>query len=316
MPNLHPYMNILVRLDPACDAPRVRQEVKRSFAFVAGNIEFEGRATAAEAEAPGAEAPTDGLTLSERAVLAAEAVPENELVLRVAVHAPFWDASDEKAAENWPAFQSWLAGKLGKVSAALTGAARDLARDGGGPVSFSWLTLDLKEAVGVRIHLAADSSVPAEAAAAVAGVRAAMAAGELGEGVVRVSVPSRESYLDQLAGELFSQMEKEREEAEALAAAPAEEEPAGEAGGAEAGGAPDSDGAPGATSGEEAPASAGAPEGAGPSAAAGVSEFAIDYGTWGVERADGSSSQYDDPGCPGPEGDPADAPAGERPGRG
>lgn len=189
MPNLHPNMNLEFDLDSTWDSPEVCQEIKRSCSFIVGSI---GMGTH-RADAVG-----DGAVESDDMPV----VPENNLTLNISLHMPYWDVHDERSQANWSSFESWLDGKLRKVSNALVGINAVRGKKGDEPFPFSWLTLNMKGKAVVVVHLATDSSVDEGTVDMVANVRSLMGDRTWGEGVSRVVIPSRAYFSSQLAGAL------------------------------------------------------------------------------------------------------------------
>lgn len=279
MPNLHPNMNLLFDLDATWDSPEARAELKRSYAFVVGNMELT-RHEAAEGEP----------------------VPENAIDLRISLHSPYWDGNDEGANRNWPGFKTWLDSKLRKVSSVLVGVNAAREKKGDEPFAFGWMVLDLLSNLKVEVHLKPDSSVDRRTMELVEEVRARMAAGELGTGrVARVTVPSRPAFQEQLRKAIEEEAaaaaaaQAEAEAAERAAVRPAENAVSADAPAEECEAAPDDCMAEPVTETETETGEAPSPDAA-PQAAPKhplIPQFEIDYAVWDVEYADGTVARFD-----------------------
>ena len=124
----------------------------------------------------------------------------------------------------------------------------------------------------IAVKTGSDSSFPADGVDMVERVRDLMNAGALGQDIACVRIPSRASYEAQLAA-------AEQAQAEAAAVAAEQGESAGQA----------SDQAEPASATAEQAADAAEPAFAIPDLPA----FDVDYGTWGIEHADGSVREFD-----------------------
>ena len=263
MPNIHPNMHLSFKLDPIDDTPENRQEIRRSYAFVAGSIDFE------DSEPSGFEQAAEGNVDTA-------GCPVNEITLNVSLHVPFWDKGDKRSESNWPAFETWLEEKLRKVSNALTGVNATRAKENRDPFDFGWLNLNLSGKALVTIRLGANSTIDGRTRAMVAAARNLWQSGSLAGSPTRVTIPSRRSFAAQLA----LAFEKQR-----TAQTEIEGVPGGD--GQPPAGLDHADAIDDAVSEDSGCAECPAP--ARPS----VPVFDIDYGTWEVEFADGSTVELD-----------------------
>ena len=171
-------------------------------------------------------------------------------------------------------------------------AANNIHAENGEPAfPYHWLELEFGDNALMAVKTGSDSSFPAEGVDVVERVRDLMKEGVLGEGIACVRIPSRASYEVQLAA-----AEAARAQAEAEQAAGAAEEQAAEvdeAAGQEAVAAADvvaeGEAAEFAEAGEADAAEQPEPAFAAPVLPA----FDVDYGTWGIEYADGTVREFD-----------------------
>lgn len=229
----------------------------------------------------------------------AEAPVENTIRLAVRMHRPYWDANDAVACEQWDAVMpKWLKNMFYKVSSTVT-ACNDVRRKAGQePLPYAWMEVEFGDNLTVAQATEAGSAFPSDALNVVEKARDLACAGVLGEGAVRLSVPSRASWEAQRAAALEAAQPEEAtgnaaeervsEGAEALA--PVEDAEAAEAMEAAA-----------AVDGIAAEAEAEATGGEASGGAAGdeapalwfVPAFEVDRTLWGVEYADGTVRTFD-----------------------
>lgn len=241
-------------------------EIKRSYSYVAPSVV--APVTPADAEAP----------------------VENTICLVVRMHRPYWDANDAAACEQWDAVMpKWLKNMFYKVSSTVK-ACNDVRRKAGQePLPYAWMEVEFGDNLTVAQATEAGSAFPSDALSVVEKARDLACAGVLGEGAVRLSVPSRASWEAQRAAALEAAQtemeaadiaveEQETKEAEAPAV--------GE--GAEAAGAVSDAAAESAAI--EAPNAAEADE---PPAMRFAPAFEVDRTLWGVEYADGTVRTFD-----------------------
>lgn len=154
-------------------------EVKRSYSYVAPSVV--APAPAADAKAP----------------------IENILRLVVRLHRSYWDANDAAAREQWDAVMpQWLKNMFYKVSSTV-GAFNEVRRKAGeNPVPYAWMEVEFGDNLTVAQATEAGSAFPADALNVVKRARDLACSGVLGEGAVRISVPSRASWEAQRAAAL------------------------------------------------------------------------------------------------------------------
>lgn len=243
-------------------------EVKRSYSYVAPSV-------VASVEAADAETPI-----------------ENTLRLVVRLHRPYWDVNDAAACEQWDAVMpQWLKNMFYKVSSTVA-AFNDVRRKAGeGSVPYAWMEVEFGDNLTVAQATEAGSAFPADALSVVERARDLACAGVLGEGAVRLSVPSRASWEAQRAAALeAARLEEAIESAAQEQVAPdADGQAAGEAveaaalvdgAAADAGAGVDAE-ASGNPAADETPALRFAPA------------FEVDRTLWGVEYADGTVRTFD-----------------------
>lgn len=252
-------------------------EVKRSYSYVAPSVV--APVTPADAEAP----------------------VENTIRLVVRMHRPYWDANDAAACEQWDAVMpKWLKNMFYKVSSTVT-ACNDVRRKAGQePLPYAWMEVEFGDNLTVAQATEAGSAFPSDALSVVEKARDLACAGVLGEGAVRLSVPSRASWEAQRAAAL----EAAQPEDEGLADGTCES--AGEA--AEAAESVESaeaiesvEAVEPADAVDDAAATEGEPAAAEPEAAAPdeaprtvfAPAFEVDRTLWGVEYADGTVRTFD-----------------------
>ncbi len=223
---------------------------------------------------------------------------ENNMRFMIKLHRAYWDRNDAEAQQLWEnVMPKWLHNMLNKVSNTITAANKVSAEEGAPGMDYAWLELEFGENALIALKTASDSSLPACGVDMVERVRELLCAGTLGEDVACVRIPSRASWEAQLAA-----AEEAQRAAEEAAAADA-------AAGAGAGDAAESNDAvepqeslqAGAAAAEVAPARALAePDAAADDAAVEpafvapkLPAFDVDYGTWGIEYADGSVREFE-----------------------
>ncbi|WP_303867719.1 hypothetical protein [Senegalimassilia anaerobia] len=213
--------------------------------------------------------------------------PENVMRFMIKLHRAYWDKSDEVAQQLWEGVMpKWLHNMFSKVSNTITAANNVRAENGQPAFPYHWLELEFGDNALIAVKTGSDSSFPADGVDMVERVRDFMNAGALGQDIACVRIPSRASYEAQLAA---------AEQAQAEAAAVAAEQ------GESAGQASDQAEPASATAEQAADAVDAAAEAQAEVADAAEPAFAIpdlpafdvDYGTWGIEYADGSVREFD-----------------------
>ena len=179
----------------------------------------------------------------------------------------------------------WLHNMFSKVSNTITAANSVRAENGQPAFPYHWLELEFGENALIAVKTGSDSSFPADGVDMVERVRDLMNAGALGQDIACVRIPSRASYEAQLAaaeqaqaegdaaaerGESAGQADKQAE----LASVTAEQavDVVGTAAEAQV------------DSADPAEPAFAIPE---------LPMFDVDYGTWGIEYADGSVREFD-----------------------
>ncbi|MCC6109624.1 MAG: hypothetical protein LIV29_06275 [Denitrobacterium sp.] len=215
---------------------------------------------------------------------------ENTMEMLVRIHRAYWDSAAEGANGVWDDIMvPWLSNMFYKLSNNMVQCVRRAPGNGDAAVLFDWLDIEF-EGLHVALKLGDDSSIPEGAIDMVEQVRAKANAGELGEGAVRVRIPSRASWEAQKAAALAAEgAAKQRDAEEAAKQGDAE----GAAEGAtqkaaaadSAAASPADDGVVSAAASSDEAAAAPADASAAPAA---PSSFTVDYTTWGIECADGT----------------------------
>lgn len=221
-----------------------------------------------------------------------EARVENIMRFMIKLHRPYWDKSNADAEELWQGVMpKWLHNMFAKVSNTITAANNIHAENDEPAFPYHWLELEFGDNVLMAVKTGSDSSFPAEGVDMVERVRDLMNEGALGEDVACVRIPSRASYEAQLAAAEAAQAQAEAEQAAEAAEEQAAE--AEEAAGQEA--VPAAEAAAEGKVVEIAEAGeADAAEQPEPAFAAPVlPAFDVDYGTWGIEYADGTVREFD-----------------------
>ena len=222
--------------------------------------------------------------------------PENVMRFMIKLHRAYWDKSDEAAQQLWEGVMpKWLHNMFTKVSNTIIAANNVRAENGQPAFPYHWLELEFGDNALVAVKTGSDSSFPADGVDMVERVRDLMNAGALGQDIACVRIPSRASYEAQLAA---------AEQAQAEAAAAAEQ---GETAGQrdeQAVGVAAADRVAAAAEGEAVAVADQVADAAGAdadSASAAEPAFAmpelpafnVDYGTWGIEYADGTVREFD-----------------------
>lgn len=231
--------------------------------------------------------------------------PENVMRFMIKLHRAYWDKSDEAAQQLWEGvMHKWLHNMFSKVSNTITAANNVRAENGEPAFPYHWLELEFDDNALIAVKTGSDSSFPADGVDMVERVRDLMNDGALGQDVTCVRIPSRASYEAQLAA---------AEQAQAEAAASAEQgETAGQQGAqaidvaaAEGEAVVVADRVADAAEGERADVADRIADAAEPAEAAAVNAaeltfampelpaFNVDYGTWGIEYADGTVREFD-----------------------
>ncbi len=211
--------------------------------------------------------------------------PENVMRFMIKLHRAYWDKSDEAAQQLWEGVMpKWLHNMFSKVSNTITAANNVRAENGQPAFPYHWLELEFGDNALIAVKTGSDSSFPADGVDMVERVRDLMNAGALGQDIACVRIPSRASYEAQLAA-------AEQAQAEAVVAAE-QGDSAGQVG---------EQAELASVTAEQAVDVAGtAAEGQADSADPAEPAFAIpelpafdvDYGTWGIEYADGSVREF------------------------
>ncbi len=231
--------------------------------------------------------------------------PENVMRFMIKLHRAYWDKSDEAAQQLWEGVMpKWLHNMFSKVSNTITAANNVRAENGEPAFPYHWLELEFGDNALIAVKTGSDSSFPADGVDMVERVRDLMNDGALGQDVTCVRIPSRASCEAQLAA---------AEQAQAEAAASAEQgETAGQQGAqaidvaaAEGEAVVVADRVADAAEGERADVADRIADAAEPAEAAAVNAaeptfampelpaFNVDYGTWGIEYADGTVREFD-----------------------
>lgn len=206
--------------------------------------------------------------------------PENVMRFMIKLHRAYWDKSDEAAQQLWEdVMPKWLHNMLSKVSNTITAANNVRAENGQPAFPYHWLELEFGDNALIAVKTGSDSSFPADGVDMVERVRDLMNDGALGQDIACVRIPSRASYEAQLAA---------AEQVQAEAAAAAEQ---GESAGQQDQQAVD---VAAAAEGEAVVAADQVADAAEPAfAMPELPAFDADYGTWGIEYADGTVREFD-----------------------
>ena len=218
--------------------------------------------------------------------------PENVMRFMIKLHRAYWDSSDEAAQQLWEGVMpKWLHNMFSKVSNTITAANNVRAENGQLAFPYHWLELEFGDDALVAVKTGSDSSFPADAVDMVERVRDLMNAGALGQDIACVRIPSRASYEAQLAAAEAAQAQAEADQAAGVAEEQAAEvdEAAGQEAVAAADVVAEGEAAEFAEAGEADAAEQPEPAFAAPVLPA----FDVDYGTWGIEYADGTVREFD-----------------------
>lgn len=211
--------------------------------------------------------------------------PENVMRFMIKLHRAYWDKSDEAAQQLWEGVMpKWLHNMFSKVSNTIIAANNVRAENGQPTFPYHWLELEFGDNVLIAVKTGSDSSFPADGVDMVERVRDLMNDGALGQDIACVRIPSRASYEAQLAA---------AEQAQTEAAASAEQgETAGQ--GDEQAIDVAAEGEAVAVADQVADAAADAADAAEPTfVMPELPAFNVDYGTWGIEYADGTVREFD-----------------------
>lgn len=209
--------------------------------------------------------------------------PENVMRFMIKLHRAYWDKSDEAAQQLWEGVMpKWLHNMFSKVSNTIT-AANNVRAENGQPAFpyHYWLELEFGDNALIAVKTGSDSSFPADGVDMVERVRDLMNAGALGQDIACVRIPSRASYEAQLAA-------AEQAQAEAVVAAEQGDSAGQVAEQAESASVTAEQAVDAADAAAEAQAEPVEPAFAIPELPA----FDVDYGTWGIEYADGSVREF------------------------
>ena len=231
--------------------------------------------------------------------------PENVMRFMIKLHRAYWDKSDEAAQQLWEGVMpKWLHNMFSKVSNTII-AANNVRTENGQPAfPYHWLELEFGDNALIAVKTGSDSSFPADGVDMVERVRDLMNDGALGQDIACVRIPSRASYEAQLVA---------AEQAQAEAAAAAEQgetagqgdEQAVDVAAAEGEAVVVADRVADAAEGERADVADRIADAAELAEAAAVNAaepvfampelpaFNVDYGTWGIEYADGTVREFD-----------------------
>lgn len=223
--------------------------------------------------------------------------PENVMRFMIKLHRAYWDKSDEAAQQLWEGVMpKWLHNMFSKVSNTITAANNVRAENGQPAFPYHWLELEFGDNALIAVKTGSDSSFPADGVDMVERVRDLMNDGALGQDIACVRIPSRASYEAQLVA-------AEQAQAEAAAAveqgetADQQDEQAIDVAAAEGEAVVVADQVADAAEGERAAAVdrvADAADAAEPTfAMPELPAFNVDYGTWGIEYADGTVREFD-----------------------
>ena len=211
--------------------------------------------------------------------------PENVMRFMIKLHRAYWDKSDEAAQQLWEGVMpKWLHNMFSKVSNTIIAANNVRAENGQPAFPYHWLELEFGDNALIAVKTGSDSSFPVDGVDMVERVRDLMNAGALGQDIACVRIPSRASYEAQLAA---------AEQAQAEAVVAAEQ-------GDSAGQAAERAELASVTAEQAVDVAGTAAEGRADSAdpvepAFAIPElptFDVDYGTWGIEYADGSVREF------------------------
>ena len=256
---IRPSLILRMDLDERLFSDEQVADIKRSYSYVAPSL--------VQSHAP-----------------ADEARVENIMRFMIKLHRPYWDKSNADAEELWQGVMpKWLHNMFAKVSNTITAANNIHAENGEPAFPYHWLELEFSDNALMAVKTRSDSSFPAEGVDMVERVRDLMNEGALGEGIACVRIPSRASYEAQLAAAEAAQAQAEAEQAAEI------DEAAGQEAVTAADVVAEGEAAEFAEAGEADAAEQPEPAFAAPVLPA----FDVDYGTWGVEYADGTVREFD-----------------------
>lgn len=199
-----PSLTLILDIDERFDSEETRLEVGRCYTYV-------GTALVRTHKAEG------------------DAEPENIMRMLVKLGTrKYLSREDEESEALWnTVIERWLYNQFHTVVNNMQIFNRRQREIGNNSLPFTWLEIELENgALVVRLRLDSASGMPASTSEVVSRMRAALAAGRLGEGVCRISAPSEESFekqrLEGLANK--AKREEERRYAAEEAAAAAEQE--------------------------------------------------------------------------------------------
>lgn len=206
-------------------------------------------------------------------------------------------SADEGSDELWnEVIERWIYNAFHKLGNQMKIYNRRQREIGGTELYFDAIELDLENGkLKVALRLDSNSDIPASSATFVSAVRAALNDGSLGEGVVRVQMPTNDSFAAQAEVAEATKAEREAEAAKAAeeakaaeAAARAEAEAAADENFLESPELTEADSEPETAMTEseleaELEAKFGFPE----------ADFAVDFTMWAVEYADGTVRTFD-----------------------
>lgn len=229
---------------------------------------------------------------------------ENNMRFMVKLHRSYWDRNDAEAQQLWEGVMpKWLHNMFNKVSNTITAANKVCAEEGSQGMDFAWLELEFGEDALIAMRMASDSSLPVAGVEMVERVRDLMCAGALGEDIACVRIPSLSSWNAQLAAAeeaAAEEAQRAAEEAQRVAedapAAPAVADDVASQANAQAGDAANDVSPASALTGsaDVDEADGGVEEPAEPVfVAPKLPSFDVDYGTWGIEYADGTVREFD-----------------------
>lgn len=255
---IRPSLILRMDLDERLFNDKCVSDIKRSYSYVAPSLVQ-------------AHKPVDGQR------------PENVMRFMIKLHRAYWDKSDEAAQQLWEGVMpKWLHNMFSKVSNTITAANNVRAENGQPAFPYHWLELEFGDNALIAVKTGSDSSFPADGVDMVERVRDLMNAGALGQDIACVRIPSRASYEAQLAA---------AEQAQAEAAVAAEQDES-------AGQSAEQAGTEGVAAADVEAVADSADIVAGQSAEPAFSTpeppaFNVDYGTWGIEYADGTVREFD-----------------------
>lgn len=196
----HPSMALLLDLDERLVTPERRLEIDRCYSYLG--------------------------TPTVRAHGASEGEPENIMRCMVRLGArEYLDTAAEGANELWAeAIEHWLLNQIHAVDNQMKIYNRRQREEGQEELKFTWLDVELQGGrLTVRFRLDSTCGINPEDSVWVSRVREALGEGLLGEGVVRVQLPSDASYQRQYAAGMEALAARRAAEEAACAERAAEE---------------------------------------------------------------------------------------------